>query len=345
MRGARQIAGWLALAACIGCGPSSHSDDPDSGGGSDAAAADATTSPDATRSDAATICNGDPAVPAPASCAALGVVIDPVYAARYSCFDLGPVPGVPPQKYGGLTLLPGTCQSTLVIGGEANDAAGKLYAVQVARNAGGHISGFMGSATVRADGAFNDGGVVFGPGGVMFLARYPNNELGELLPGATTPDRIIDLNLLGVADSPGGMTFVPAGFGGAGAFKIVSWPGGEWYTLPLTRAANGSYDVGTPVAGPTLTGGPEGFTYVKAGSPNFAVDSMLVSEWSANSIATYELDAQGDPVVSTRKSFLTGLTGAEGAYRDPDTGDFFFSTWSSGADRVIVVRGFLPIIR
>ena len=38
-----------------------------------------------------------------------------------------------------------------------------------------------------------------------------------------------------------------------------------------------------------------------------------------------------------------GLQGAEGAYRNPATGDFFFSTWGQAADRTIVVRGFAPI--
>jgi len=42
--------------------------------------------------------------------------------------------------------------------------------------------------------------------------------------------------------------------------------------------------------------------------------------------------------------FTTSLRGAEGAYRDPATGDFFFSTWGQQADRVIVVRGLAPYI-
>ena len=41
---------------------------------------------------------------------------------------------------------------------------------------------------------------------------------------------------------------------------------------------------------------------------------------------------------------MTGLHGAEGAFRDPATGDFFFSTWGQMADRTIVVRGFAPIV-
>ncbi len=344
----RAWCGLLVLAAtAASCGPGSAGPEPDAGaGGSDAGVgSDAAASSDgAPGADAAIACPGDTTLPNPASCAALGVVIDPFYAARYSCFDLGAVPGVPPQKYGGLTLRPGSCQSQLLIGGEANDITGKLYAITVRRDGRGHIGGFSGSATALPfDAAYNDGGVVFGPTGALFLARYPSNQLGMVAAGGSTT-KIVDLSALGVASSPGGMNFVPTGFGGAGALKLVSWPGGEWYTLTLSPDTSGTFDITAATPAMALTGGPEGFTYVKAGSPNFSADSLLVSEWSANSIATYESDASGNPVLATRRSFLTGLTGAEGAYRDPDTGDFFFSTWSSGVDRVIVVRGFLPII-
>src|SRR6185369_13793951 len=47
-----------------------------------------------------TLCPG-PATTQPPSCASLGVTVDPYYAGLYTCFDLGPAPGVPPQKYGG----------------------------------------------------------------------------------------------------------------------------------------------------------------------------------------------------------------------------------------------------
>ena len=44
-------------------------------------------------------------------------------------------------------------------------------------------------------------------------------------------------------------------------------------------------------------------------------------------------------MVATRRDFVTGLDGAEGAFVDPVTGDFLFSTYGGG-NRVIVVRGF-----
>jgi hypothetical protein len=290
------------------------------------------------------LCPGDPTVPDPPPCSDVGIMVDPFYAAAYTCFDLGPVPGVPPAKYGGLTLLPGSCSATLLIGGDANYPEGKLYAIDVARNGEGQISGFVDSAVVWADAPYNDGGVVFGPDDVLFLARWPENELGQILPGSTAPDKVVDLEALGVAYSAAGLNFVPPGFGGAGALKLVSWSGGEWYTLAFSPDGSGTYDIDSATWELTVGGGPEGFVYVSAGNPLFPADSMLLSEWSANRVATYEVDAQGNPDTATRRDFVTAFRGAEGAYRDPGTGDFFFSTWGSGADRVIVVRGFDPII-
>ena len=66
---------------------------------------------------------------------------------------------------------------------------------------------------------------------------------------------------------------------------------------------------------------------------------MLVSEFDAGEVAAYEIDANGDPVVDTRRTFVDGLTVAEGALLDPLTGDFLFSTFGGG-DRIIAIRGF-----
>jgi hypothetical protein len=280
---------------------------------------------------------------APASCAALGVVVAPDYAPFYSCFDLGPVPGLPMHKYGGLTLTRATCSDTLLIGGDANLAGGKVYAIKVGRDPAGHISGFEGTATPFADAPYNDGGVAYGPGGVLFITRYPSNELQQTRPGSTAADKTTALMSVGVPHSSGSLGFVPANLPGGNAFKLVSWPGGQWHTLGLSPDAMDTFDVAAGKSTLTLPGGPEGFVYVAAGSPLFTAHSLLVSEWSANKIATYEIDASGDPTLTTRKDFITGLQGAEGAYRDPATGDFFFSTWGQQLDRVIVVRGFAPI--
>ncbi|MGH9184931.1 MAG: Ig-like domain-containing protein, partial [Acidimicrobiales bacterium] len=121
------------------------------------------------------------------------------------------------------------------------------------------------------------------------------------------------------------------------------WEQGNWYKAGVVPDGNGTFDVVgvTPVPGSQLPGGPEGFIYVPIGSPQFPRPSILVADFSDGSVSAYEVDADGDPVVSSRQAFITGLEGAEGAFIDPVTGDFLFSTFGGG-DRVVAVRGFEP---
>ncbi len=282
---------------------------------------------------------GVPLMPAQ-DCAALGLTLSAPYDQGYTCSDLGAIPGVP-LEYGGLFVDPSD-PNRLIVGGNANEASGKLYSVGIARDADCTILGFDGSpTTVWGPAEFNDGGMTFGPGDVLFLARYPSNEIGQLEPGSMVTDKIVDLAPLGVTASPGGLTFVPPGFPSAGALKLASWPSGDWYTLTLAPDNGGTYDVTAAQFETTIPGGPEGFVYIAAGNPQFPTDSILVSEWSDDKLATYEIDGNGDPVVATRKDFMTGLTGAEGAWIDGPSGSFLFSTWD-GINRLILVHGFLP---
>jgi hypothetical protein len=48
------------------------------------------------------------------------------------------------------------------------------------------------------------------------------------------------------------------------------------------------------------------------------------------------------PVVGSRRVFISGLTGAEGAAIDPVSGAFIFATFGGNND-VVVVRGFAPV--
>ena len=268
----------------------------------------------------------------------------------YSVTNLGSVAGLP-SNYGGLTFLD---SDTILIGGSANNASGSLYTIDVVRDTEGAITGFSGTAQRYGGpggtvGEYNDGGVTFGPGGVLFTARWPINGLGQTLPGSIDEDKIIELAPLGVASSLAAINFVPAGFGGAGQIKLVSWSGGQWYSAGLSPDGNGTYDlVGLAavdldlLAGgvQNVPGGPEGFVYIAAGNAGFAANSMLISEYSAGMVGAYEVDAQGNPLVATRRTFISGLTGAEGAAIDPLTGDFLFSTFGGGS-RIVRVSGFI----
>lgn len=279
------------------------------------------------------------AVGTPAASAQAPVVAPP-FDDAYSAADIGTPPGVP-ANLGGLTLKAGTTDR-LLIGGAANQTVGALYEVGVVRDGAGHITGFSGTATRFADAANNDGGVTYGPGGVLFLARYSNNEIGQTRPGSTITDKIIPLAPLGITGSPGSLLFVPPGQPGAGSLKIASYSGGQWYDAAVTPDGSGTYDIVNVQAIPgAVLSGPEGFIYVNAGSPQFSGAGLLVSEYGAGRVSAFEVDGNGDPRVATRRDFITGLSGAEGAFLDPVTGDFLFSTFG-GTNRVIVVRGFAP---
>ena len=255
----------------------------------------------------------------------------------YSYTDLG-TPGMVPGPLGGIHFKPGD-NNTLWIGGNANNSAGAIYEVPVVRDPNGHIIGFAADGVEAIDAPNIDGGIAFAPDGVMFVTTYSNNRLLQYLPGSTVPDLDLDLNALGVSSSVGTCQFVPDGFAGAGTLKIGSYNASQWYDAELSLNPQGTYDVLSVTATVNSGGGPEGIVYIEGGNTGFAVDSVLISEYGANAVRAYEIDANGDPIPGTQRDFLTGLTGAEGAVIDPVTGDFLFSTFGGG-NRVLVVSGF-----
>lgn len=256
----------------------------------------------------------------------------------YEIADLGSVPGLPPPA-GGLVIRADE-PNTLYIGGSANQGGGAVYRVGLARDTLGRITSFGCAAISSFASAPNiDGGLFFGPGGVLFYTAFPTNRIGQIPPGASSPTRIIDLGPLGVSSSTGAATVVPSGFAGAGRLKILSYSASNWYDAALVPDGAGTFDivgVSSPIA---IGGGPEGVVYIAAGNPRFATDSILVAEYQAGKVGAYEADANGDPIPATRRDFVVGLGGAEGAAIDPVTGDFLFSTFGGG-NRVVVVRGF-----
>ena len=264
------------------------------------------------------------------------------FATDYSFVDLGQ-PGGVPSPLGGVVFKPGD-PNTLWIGGSANSPVGVIQEIGVTRDGQGHITAFNGTSTLHAAAPYIDGGLAFGSTGVLFFTEYPVNLLGEFKPGSTAVDKTVDLTPLGVGASVGAIQFVPAGFAGAGSFKILGFNTDEWYQADLVADSNGTFDVANVQLKTTLVGGLEGVVYVHGGNPGFANDSVLACEYSNGNVGAYEIDANGDPVLASRQDFITGLTGAEGALIDPVTGDFIFSTFGGG-DHVIVVRGFsLPTV-
>lgn len=270
--------------------------------------------------------------------AARGQIVEPPFNLAYVATELGSPPAVPPQ-YGGLTLKYDD-PNVLLIGGEANWITGAIYAVNLVRS-GGHIVGYSGIASVHCTAAYNDGGVAYGPDNVLFLARWPVNQLGQSRPGTGMTNKTIDLAPFNVEVSLSALNFVPPGFPGAGQFKMVTYHLGQWLDVTISPDGHGTYDIDTvtDVVASRMSCGPEGFVYVPAGLPLFPNPAMLVAEYSCGTISAFDIDENGNPLPESRRVFLSGLSGAEGALIDPATGDFLFSTFG-GFNRVVVVRGF-----
>src|SRR5262249_18059812 len=164
-----------------------------------------------------------------------------------------------------------------ILGGEANTSPGGLYLINLTRDPDGHITGFSGSASLIALAPYNDGGVAYGPNNILFMSRWPINELAQYKPGSTQPDKVIDIGALGGEFSHAAINFVPSGFSGAGRMKLVSWSSGQWTDAQYAPDGAGTYNITsfTPIESSGLSYGPEGFFYVPRSSPGFANPSMI----------------------------------------------------------------------
>jgi len=263
------------------------------------------------------------------------------FVGNYGCVGLNSVPGVP-TPYGGLTFKYDDA-NTLLIGGGANDSTGRIYQIAVTRDANQHITGFSGTAKAYPSstsriGQYNDGGVAFVLDNVLFVTRYPNNQLEQSKPGSVTPNKVIDLAPFGVTSSVGSLAVVPRNFSRAGTIKLVSFPGGDWYDVALGPDGNGTYSI-TRATLRTNVGDAEGIAFVPAGATAFSPNSALIAKYLSNKIVTVPLDSEGDPIVAGQQDFISGINGPEGVAIDPLTGDFLFST--SGPDnRIVLVSTF-----
>lgn len=267
------------------------------------------------------------------------VVIAPEFAELYTTYELGPVPGIPADARLGGCVIAHDDPDTLLIAGYSEAANGQIYKIGVERGNCEHIVAFSGQATSIASTPYIDANLIYVASGLLFYSEWPVNNLSQILPGQAAPARTTNLGPLGVANSIGGIGFVPPGFVDAGGLRLLSWSGGQWYHMD--RQPDGElFTVSAPQQTATLPNGPGGFAYVPKGSPGFDVDHVIVSEWSTDTVGVYQADAQGDPSVPTRKDFFTAFPRPWGAYFEPLTGDFMFLTWGAGVDRIYIVQGF-----
>jgi hypothetical protein len=272
--------------------------------------------------------------------------IGPLYASDYTLTNLGTISGLP-TEYGPVVFKSGDPQ-TILIGGDADEDTAGIYEVTVTRDADGHITGFSGTAVKIANAPGTpthgiDGGLAYGPDNVLFYTTYSDNQCGQIMPGSMNPDKLIDLTALGVSSSTGAIGFVPSGFAGAGHIKFTSFSDNRWYDATVAPDGAGTFDIVGLTERVTLpaNNGPDGFAYVEAGHPSFTADSLVIVEYNADDVATYEIDSAGDPVAATRR-VLADMTGSGplSCAFDPITGDLLVSNYHS--DDVCRIRGFLP---
>jgi hypothetical protein len=251
----------------------------------------------------------------------------PPFDTTYQILNLGPIPNV--GNYGGTAFLPSNPNVLLV----APYLGGGVRSVPLVRSPQGAITGFGASSPYATLGG-TDGGLCFGPTGVLFATWYGANALSQLKTGSVTADRVDNLGPLGVNFSVGTCAFVPAGFRGAGRFKVVAWNASTIQDLPLTPDGAGTFNPG--IAGPAiqLAGGPEGMAYVPQSAPLIG-GKLLIAEWGVGTLAAYDLDANGDPLPATRAVVAGGATGFGGGAVDPVTGDIVFL---SGAGGLLILR-------
>lgn len=250
----------------------------------------------------------------------------PPFNAHYAAQDLGGITGV--LDYGGVTFAAGNPNQLLV----SAFGSGTIRAVGVLRDAQGHVVGTTAS-TIVATVNGNDGGLAVGPNGVLFFTQYPANVLGQILPGASSAAREIDLTALGVDPSVGSCAFVPAGRAGAGRLKIATYSTSTWHELSLAPSADGTFAVtGVPTT-IALGGGIEGIAYPPANAPLLGT-RVLVAEWS-DGVVAWQCDGNGDPIPGTRQPVIANTGSIGGGAVDPLTGDVLFLC---GGGRLLSLR-------
>ncbi|MBC8143370.1 MAG: hypothetical protein H7Y38_18235 [Armatimonadetes bacterium] len=269
----------------------------------------------------------------------------PEFLAAYSLDVLGSPEGVA-GNYGGLVIKSGD-DNTLLLGGAANGAGGTIEQVSLTRtllNGRNRITGFTGTAPTLSTAPDIDGGLLYAPNGTILYTGYNENYIGQIKPGSTAPDKISTL-VGSVQGSVGAMQLIPSGFGAnSGKLLLGSYISSLYYTADLVEDGLGTYNI-TNISASLLSlpgTGPEGIIYVPVGSPGFTNPSVLISEYDSGRVSAYDVDANGIPIAATRRDFVTGLSGAEGATIDALTGDLLFSTFGSGND-VVAVRGFATV--
>ncbi len=355
----------LPVLALVACGSSDDTATPDASGLVDASTPDTAADtgfsfPDA-QLDAAPPCVDTNTTQPPKLNAASGKLVAP-YDVAYTAYDLGPVPGMEGTLLGGCADKPGDPNTLLVIAGSERPE-GAIWEVGVKRDACGHIVGFVGKATKGIPVPYGDANLVVTGSGNMLVPQFPVATLAQVDATQKKVDATWKLGSPFLAyaggswtpghESLGGLAFVPSTIVSGTELRGVGYPLGNWVHIDIKKNVNDPklYDyVGITKTNINLTNGPGGVAYVPAGSPGFTKPAVLVAEWlvgtppplttGVRQVAAYDVDANGDPIVATRREFLAQFDRPWGAHFEASTGDYLFLQWANNPDHMIQVRGF-----
>src|SRR5579872_5403638 len=206
----------------------------------------------------------------------------PGFSGLYSITDLGSVTGVP-VPYSSLLFQSGK-PNVLLLGGASTQPSGEIYSVPVTRNAATNHVTSLGAPTQFVNAPNIDGGLIYAPNGDLLFTEYNLNQIGEIKPGHTSPDKTVPAPVSG---STGSFQIVPAGFAAAGSLVIDSVGTSQFCSTSLTADTSGTYNVGNCSATVNGSGKTEGIIYVPAGMPGFSGQMMLVAEYETGVVMAY----------------------------------------------------------
>ena len=185
-----------------------------------------------------------------------------------------------------------------------------------------------------------DGGLVADSGGDLFYPTYPDNTLGEIKAGSTSPNKLVGLSSLGAIASTGGLGLVPSGFPNAGHLKITSYDASKMYDLSLSSDGSGTYNLSQASYSAYFgaNNSHDSAVFIPAGNPTFGADTALICNYSVGKVVAYQTDGNSDPIISSGADFLVNLPQAAGIVVDPVTHDVLIA----GQDNtgICVVTGF-----
>lgn len=116
------------------------------------------------------------------------LTIQAPYSSSYTSIALGSISGLP-GNYGGLLFKAGN-PNTLYAVGASESSAATIYSIGVVRGAGGHVTGFTGSAASVATSPGSDGGLAYAPNGTFLFEDY-SSGICEIPVGSTTTTKTV----------------------------------------------------------------------------------------------------------------------------------------------------------